>query len=198
MITIKVDRDIAEIDYFEVIERWFSIIEVELKKPIKADKLEFFYSFGSFLPKGKKSDDFYFNLWEQTSKMLWDERLEYELSKIRIDFTLKMDKFSMTDRMSKDFIPMIVLNLVKEITKLKMMFECEFNGIQEVKESIPPLDKNYLDEDSVRELLKIAFGSFNGEKNFDLDSLLDKISDSGIESLTEEERNFLNKRSREI
>ena len=198
MITIKIDKEIAEVDYFEVIERWSDIIQYELKKTIKSDKLEYYYSFGSFLPKKKNKEDHYNNMWDETSKMLWDDRIDYELSKIRVDFTLKMDKFSMTDRMSKDFIPMIVINLVKEITKLKMMFECELNGITEVKESIPPLDKNYLDEDSVRELLKLVLGGINGEKSFDLDTLLDKISENGIESLTEQERNFLNKRSREI
>lgn len=195
MVTIKVDRLIAEVDYFEVIDEWSDVIQFQLEKPLKFDKLEFFYTFGSFLPKVKDKEDFYINMWEETGRMLWDERLEHELSKIRIDLAMKMDRFSICDRMSKDYIPSLVISLVTEITKLKMIFECEVNGLQDVKESIPPLDRDYLDEDSVRELLKLALG---GEKSFDLDNLLDKISESGIESLTESERNFLNKRSNEI
>ena len=195
MITIKVDRLIAEVDYFEVIDKWTDVIQFQLDKPIKTENLEFYYSFGSFLPKVQNKEEFYINMWEETGRMLWEQRLEHELAKIRVDLTMKMEKFSITDRMKKDYIPSLVVSLVTEITKLKMMFECEMNGIQEVKDSIPPLDRDYLDEDSVRELLKLAFG---GEKTFDLDMLLDKISESGIESLTEAERNFLNKRSREI
>lgn len=195
MITIKVDRLIAEVDYFEVIDKWTDIMQFQLEKPIKGEKLEFYYSFGSFLPKVQNKEEFYINMWEETARMLWSERIDHELSKVRVDLTLKMGKFSITDRMSKDYIPNLVVSLVTEITKLKMMFECEMNGIQGVKDSIPPLDKDYLDEDSVRELLKMVFG---GQQQFDLDNLLDKISESGIESLTEAERNFLNKRSREI
>jgi hypothetical protein len=195
MITIKVDRLIAEVDYYEIIDKWTDIIQFQLDKPIKGEKLEFYYTFGSFLPKVQNKEEYYINMWEETGRMLWSDRIAYELSKIRVDLTMKMDKFTISDRMDKEFIPNLVVSLVTEITKLKMMFECEVNGIEEIKESIPPLDKDYLDIDSVRELLKLAFG---GEKTFDLDVLLDKISESGIESLTEEERNFLNKRSREI
>ena len=195
MVTIKVERLIAEVDYFEVIDKWTDIIQFQLDKPIKTEKLEFFYTFGSFLPKVQNREDFYINMWEETARMLWDQRLEHELSKIRVDLTMKMGNFSISDRMNKDYIPSLVVSLVTEITKLKMIFECEMNGLQEVKESIPPLDRDYLDEDSVRELLKLTLG---GEKTFDLDNLLDKISENGIESLTEAERNFLNRRSREI
>lgn len=195
MVTIKVDRLIAEVDYFEVIDKWSDIIQFQLDKPLKLEKLEFFYTFGSFLPKVDNKEEFYIDMWEKTARMLWEDRIDYELSKVRVDLTMKMGKFSITDRMDKEFIPSLVVSLVTEITKLKMMFECEVNGIQEVKDSIPPLDKDYLDENSVRELLKSAFG---GEKTFDLDALLDKISEGGMESLTEEERNFLNKRSKEI
>jgi len=179
MVTIKVERLIAEVDYFEVIDKWTDIIQFQLDKPLKLEKLEFFYTFGSFLPKVQNREDFYINMWEETARMLWVQRLEHELSKIRVDLTMKMGNFSISDRMNKDYIPSLVVSLVTEITKLKMIFECEMNGLQEVKESIPPLDKDYLDEDSVRELLKLALG---GEKTFDLDNLLDKISENGIES----------------
>lgn len=195
MITIKVDKEIAQVDYGQQIDKWLDVVHFYLDKPIKQDKLEFYYSFGSFLPKLQNKEEFYINMWEETARMLWSERLEHELSKIRVELTLKMGKFSISDRMSKEYIPSLVVSLVTEITKLKMMFECEMNGIQEVKESIPPLDRDYLDEDSVKELLKLVFG---GQQQFDLDTLLDKISESGMESLTEAERNFLNKRSREI
>lgn len=195
MITIKVDRLIAEVDYFEVIDKWSDIIQFQLDKKLDLGKLEFFYTFGSFLPKVKNKEEFYINMWEETGRMVWEDRIAHELSKIRVDLTMKMGKFSITDRMKKEYIPSLVVNLVTEITKLKMMFECEVNGIKEIKDSIPPLNKDYLDIESVRELLR----TFSGKENaFDLDLLLDKISEGGIESLTEEERNFLNKKSKEI
>ena len=196
MITIKVDREIAEVDYFEVIDKWLDVIQFQLDKTINSDKLEFYYSFGSFLPKTQNKEEFYINMWEETGRMLWSERIEHELSKIRVELTLKMGKFSITDRMAKEYIPSLVVNLVTEITKLKMMFECELNNIEEVKESIPPLDKDYVDINSVRQLLKSFLGK--GDNTYDIDELLDKISENGIESLTDLEKEFLNKRSKEI
>lgn len=197
MITIKVDKAEVEIDYSQELEKWFQILEV-LGKEISPDKLEFYYSFGSFLPKTKNREAQYLENWNKYTQFLFDERLNWELSKVRVDLTLKMGKFAMTDRMSKGFIPDSILKMVTELTKIKMLFEFELNGDELIRDSIPPLNKDYFDGDLVREIFKLMLGESGGVEEMDLDSLLDKISEGGMESLTEEERNFLNRRSKEI
>ncbi len=197
MIRIKVDREEVEVDYSTELEKWFGGLRV-IGKEIDESKMEFYYTFGSFLPKTKDKEAQYLENWTKYTQFLFSERLDWELSKVRVDLTLKMGKFAITDRMSKGFIPLSIKKMVTELTKIKMLFEFELNGDEGIRDSIPPLNKDYFDGDLVREIFKLMLGEEGAGEEMDLDYLLDKISEGGMESLTESERNFLNKRSKEI
>ena len=84
---------------------------------------------------------------EVTSKMLFEERLKFELSKVRVDIAIKYEKFFMTDRLPKDVIPEPVYKLVKELTKVKMMVESKMHDNIDVLKSIPEIDTSMINID---------------------------------------------------
>jgi hypothetical protein len=130
---------------------------------------------------------------ERCNNMLFDERLEFELSKIRVDLTMRVGKFAMSNRLPKGVVPDQIKEIVTEVTKVKMMLEGEYHSNQDVINSIPDVDTSIVSY----EIIKDAMKSENSEKYFNVDEILDKISKDGIDSLSEEERNFLDKKSKE-
>jgi hypothetical protein len=93
-----------------------------------------------------------------------------------------------------------ITNIVKELTKVKMMMEGEFYKDQSVIDSIPPIDPSVVSVKIIRED-DIDTDYDNGDEyseSYDIDVLLDKISKNGIKSLTEQEREFLDKTSKGI
>ena len=127
--------------------------------------------------------------------MLYDERLVYELSKVRVNVGMKMGQFFISDRMNKEFVPSLIREIVNEITKVKMLVESEYHENQEVKDSIPELDSDIVSFDIIKDVVS---GDYSDVQNFDIDSILDKISQKGMDSLSEEEKEFLNKKSKDI
>ena len=130
--------------------------------------------------------------------MLYPERLELELSKVRVNISIKLDNFIITDRLPKGTIPQKVKDIVAEVTKVKMMVESEFSYNKTVLESIPALDKTIVDIEIVKgpEDLPIEFVS--EVQTFTIDSILDKISKKGYESLSKEEKEFLDNKSKNM
>jgi hypothetical protein len=128
--------------------------------------------------------------------MKFDERLNYELSKTRINITIKIDNFMMTNRLKKGETPSIVSSIVTEITKYKMMAESEFHENQEIKDSIPEIDNNLVSIELVKSL--VSGKEEVDETEFDLDDILEKISKQGMDSLSEKEKEFLDKKSKEM
>jgi hypothetical protein len=85
--------------------------------------------------------------------------------------------------------------MVTEITKYKMQIECDFHENKEVRDSIPAYDESIL---SV-EIIKNEIDTEKIEEDyFDLDEILDSISKNGVDSLTEKEKQFLDKKSKEM
>jgi hypothetical protein len=81
-----------------------------------------------------------------------------------------------------------------------MMMEGEFYKDQSVIDSIPPIDPSVVSVKIIRED-DIDKDYDNGDEyseSYDIDVLLDKISKNGIKSLTEQEREFLDKTSKGI
>lgn len=189
MFTIKVALSEVEKDYPQVLESWLDIIKNNFGKEIIEDNLDLYYSAGLFVSKKNKVDI------EEVYNMDFAERLNFEIKKVRIDLTLKLGKFVITDRMEKGFVPSMISDMIREITKLKMILEGELNGNQfGVADSVPPLEAGFFDEESLRQVFK-ELGGFNTD-SFDLDDILDKISESGIESLSKEEMEFLKSKSK--
>ena len=88
-------------------------------KEITKDDVEVFCSFGYFVPKSHNGDKFE-EISEMTSKMLFQERVNFELSKVRINLTIKIGNFVISDRLPKGAMLKSVEKIVSELTKVKM------------------------------------------------------------------------------
>ena len=192
MFIIPINRE--EVSDFPRIKKWIknlhklSFTEEEIQK----DKIEFLCQFGFFVPKGNNSVEKLMESFEVTSKMLFEERLKFELSKVRVDIAIKYEKFFMTDRLPKDVIPEPVYKLVKELTKVKMMVESKMHDNIDVLKSIPEIDTSMINIDIFK---NIAHSEIKTEYN--LDDILDKINEKGIDSLSDDEKKFLDDSSKQ-
>ena len=82
------------------------------------------------------------------------------------------------------------------------MVESEFSYDKDVLESIPALDKTIVDIEIVKngESTFLTTGSNNTKttNDFSIDTILDKISKKGFESLSKEEKEFLDNKSKNM
>ncbi len=191
MFIIPINRE--EVSDVPRVKKWIknlhklSFTEEEIQK----DKIEYLCQFGFFVPKGNNSVEKLMESFEVTSKMLFEERLKFELSKVRVDIAIKYEKFFMTDRLPKDVIPEPVYKLVKELTKVKMMVESKMHDNIDVLKSIPEIDTSMINIDIFK---NIAHSEIKTEYN--LDDILDKINEKGIDSLSDDEKKFLDDSSK--
>lgn len=191
--------NIINVDYkeviseFSVVKEWVDNIQKNiLKKEINEDKIVTFYHYGYFLPKIENKEEYYSDQFERYSKMPFEERLAEEFSKVRVNVTVKIGSFMMTNRLEKGDIPSIVKDVVSEVTKYKMVFEGGVHNNSEVIDSIPAFDTSIVSFDLIKDHIK------SESKNYDIDEILDKISENGMDSLTEEERDFLKNQSKNL
>jgi len=188
---------------FPIIKDWLKKMKkIKLNEgEFDKDKVEFYYSYGFFVSKSKNNDDEYLKAMQANLKMLYPQRLQYELSKVRVNISMKLDNFIITDRLPKGSVPIKIQDIVAEVTKVKMMVESEFSYDKDVLESIPALDKTVVDIEIVKngESTFLTTGSNNTTTNdFSIDTILDKISKKGFESLSKEEREFLDNKSKNM
>lgn len=209
MFTIKVDKKDVLNDFPDVLEKWLGIIENNFNKKIREDNIEFYYSYGLYIPNVEDKEKFYEDNFETNSRTIYEDRLEYELSKVKINLEIKIDDFFISDRMESDKIPEIVKSIITELTKVKMLVEYEYHRNKDIRDTIPEINKDivkfdiisddYMNEDFY-DYFQDYFEGYNDMEDFDfdLDSILDKISKSGLDSLSDLERDFLNKKSKDI
>ena len=189
---------------FPIIKDWLKKMKkIKLNEgEFDKDKVEFYYSYGFFVSKSKNNDDEYLKAMQENLKMLYPQRLQYELSKVRVNISMKLDNFIITDRLPKGSVPIKIQDIVAEVTKVKMMVESEFSYDKDVLESIPALDKTVVDIEIVKngESTFLTTGSNNATttNDFSIDTILDKISKKGFESLSKEEREFLDNKSKNM
>ena len=160
------------------------------------DEVEFYYSYGFFVPKSKNNEEEYLKSIESTLTMLYPERLTFELSKVRVNISMKLDNFIITDRLPKGSVPVRIHEIVAEVTKEKMMVESEFSYNKEVLESIPALDKTIVDIEIIKN--PETQEPESELQSFTIDTILDKISKRGYESLSKEEKEFLDNKSKNM
>lgn len=203
MFVIDVERkEIAK--EFPIVKEWMKKMKkIKLNEgEFEKDKVEFYYSYGFFVPKNKNNDDEYLKSLESTLTMLYPERLIFELSKVRVNLSMKLDNFILTDRLPKGSIPTRIKNIVAEVTKVKMMVESEFSHNKEVLESIPALDKTVVDIEIVKNgestVLTTGPNNATATNEFSIDTILDKISKKGFGSLSKEEKEFLDNKSKNM
>ena len=195
MFVIDVDRkEISE--EFPTMKAWMKKINKLKLGEEEFDKkeAEFYYTYGFFVGKSKNTPEALQEAAEATSKMLFEERLAHELTKIRVYITMKAGEFMITDKLPKGTIPEKVKKVVAEVTKVKMSIESEYYQNQEVKDSIPELDKSIVNVEVTRKSKE----EDEEPVRFDIDAILEKIGKHGYESLSEDEKTFLDKKSREL
>jgi len=183
---------------FPIVKGWIKKIKkIKItESKFEKDDIEFFYSYGFFVPKSKNKEEEYVKSLESAITMLYPERLELELSKVRVNVSMKLDNFIITDRLPKGTIPQRVKDIVAEVTKVKMMLESEFSYNKKVLESIPALDKTVVDIEVIKGSdEKKAVKETN---SFTIDTILDKISKKGYDYLSIEEKDFLDNKSKNM
>lgn len=187
-----IDTEIEKVcDEFSQVEKWIKTIHKKvLKTEVDHSKIQTYYSYGFFVTKPKEGEQVLTN--DEIFKLKFKKRLKLELSKVRVDFTIKIGNFTMTNRLDKGIIPEDIKNLVTELTKVRMMVEGEFHKNKKVIKSIPEVDPKIVQYRIIR-----GDEDVDMEPLFDIDLILDKISTDGIESLTPEEREFLDKSSKQ-
>jgi hypothetical protein len=181
---------------FPFVMDWINTSKVHIiKKEIDESKIEFYYSYGFFVPKVDKKEEMYIKMYEDSIKMKFPERLEFELSKVRVNLTMKIGNFILSNRLEKGSIPEIIRKIVTEITKVKMIVESEYNENDEVRDSIPDIDHSIISFEIIRDAVK---SDYSESQSFDVDSILDKIATQGMDSLSDDERDFLDKKSKDL
>jgi hypothetical protein len=111
---------------------------------------------------------------------------------------MKLKNFIITDRLPKGSIPLKIKEIVSEITKVKMMVESEYTDNKDVLNSIPKLDKSIVNIEIIKEDENDVKTSIPNENEFSIDTILDKISKKGFDSLSKEEREFLDNKSKNM
>lgn len=183
IISAEIDKVYEE---FPKVKKWVKVIDTKIKKE-ESKKIIVYYAYGFSLTKETKLIKT-----EEVYKLKYKKRLELELSKVRVDITIKSGNTIFTNRMSK--IPQDIINIVNELTKVKMMVEGELHQNQSVIKSIPEVDTSIISYRIVRD----DDYDEEYETGFNLDDILDKISIEGIESLSDDEKDFLNKSSEDL
>jgi len=117
---------------FPGVENWIKFYTKIKNKELNENKVEFYYTFGFFHAKTKNKEEFYLEMYEKSSSMLYEDRLQFELSKVRVNLTMKIGHFIISDRMPKDIIPKGVNDIVAELTKVKMLIESEWSEDDEI------------------------------------------------------------------
>jgi hypothetical protein len=192
MFTILTTKEEVINDIPLIYNDWYKVI-TQMKPDLDESKLDMYYSYGFFHPKVENKEDYYNQVFEKCSTMLFEDRLQYELSKVRVNLTIKLGHFFLSDRLPKGTIPKIINDIVTEITKVKMLVEYEYNQNEEVKSSIPEIDTNIVSFEIIRDVVN---SDYSKSQSFDIDSILDKISQKGMDSLSDEEKDFLDKKSK--
>ena len=181
---------------FPFIQEWIDTAQKTfIKKEIDESKIEFYYSYGLFVPKVDNKQELYTDMYEKSSKMVFDDRLTFELSKVRVNITMKIGNFILSNRLEKGNIPTIIDTIVKEITKVKMTIEGEFHENKDVIDSIPEIDSEIIKFESVKEIVS---KDYKDTPDFNIDLILDKIHQKGLDALSDEEKEFLDKKSKDL
>jgi hypothetical protein len=179
-------------DEFSQVKKWVKTIHKKvLNTKLDNSKISVYYSYGFFVTKAKSDTEIIRN--EDLFKLKYKKRLKIELAKVRVDVTIRVGNLILTNRLEKGLIPQDIKNIVTELTKVRMMVEGEYHKNKKVIDSIPEVDRNIVQ-------YKIIKGDDDNdmEPMFDMDLILDKISKEGIESLSPEEKDFLDKSSKHL
>lgn len=162
-------------------------------------KIQWFVTWGFMVKKAKTPEEKVLaqNAYNEKLKLPYNERLEVELPRIKVDIAFKAGHYFRSDRVLGEETPKYINDMAKEIVKSMIYQEQKTLNDPNVLDSIQDfIDK--IQEEESQEILREAGIDLRPkrEPSFDLDLILDKINETGISSLTASELNFLEKRSK--
>lgn len=188
---ILVSYEEFKLDFPEVTERLLKEIESYSGEEIDFEKLYFFYTWGTYNIIEDEEDQ----IIEDTKyKMLYEDRLDYELSRVVLEVYVKYDKY-IRGEVIEDIIPPIIEDDFSYLLCPIMRYEQNHYNIKEVIDSIP----NDIEDNELYNLMSPKLLEEVDKEEVDsmtLDDILDKISKFGMKSLSEYEKRILDKLSK--
>jgi hypothetical protein len=133
MLSISVDNEKVKSEYSDKFNEFVNILRSSSSKykETPEDEFRFIYSYSYYLKKGAANDEYYENI----VHLKFEERLEEEMSKVRVSLHMMAGKFYISDRVEE--VSETIKTVVKLMTVRKMLKEQEFVGDIDVIESIP-------------------------------------------------------------
>jgi len=193
-------EDVIE-DYPEIVEEFLNILRDSnsIYNDIDIAEIEWYYTWEFKYETSDVDDDF------SRFELMYDDRFMYELDSVKVNVIRKAGEFRHQDRVNSYILPVIVIDLVDEIVKIMMIEEQKFFSNSDIIDTIPPLSTTFGDiaesfnmykqyvESSVYDGYDriISDDDTNDEDvepydytKYNLDIILDKITSSGMKSLT--------------
>lgn len=185
---------------FPLVKDWLDILVNNFAPSYDLSKAKFYYSYGSFVPKSQNTPEAFESQFSKSLEMLYEDRLSYELSKIRVSVSIKMGNLYFSNRVPVGTIPSKIHDVVSELVKVKMMMESDmYQTSIDVYNSIPELSpETRVFGLNNNEFVDVTKEYKDNKPQYNIDDILDKIYQSGIDSLTKEERDFLNEKSKDF
>lgn len=196
----------------EQVKEWFPVSyktfleELRNSKSKFADKaeekIEWMISWGIYRTKAKNEEEQIQKDmdYENKLKLPYEERCAADLPKIRINISMKSGFYIRTDRSFDKEVPQYIIDMFYEVMKVTMLQEQMFLNDPVVMESLAEfqhlLDEMLENMESDLEGLEGISIKKKAEPQLNMDDILDKISESGMQSLTAKELKFLEKMSR--
>lgn len=133
MVTVIVNYEIVMKEYEKEAQIFIDTLKNSNSKykNTEVEKIKWMYSFSYFKNKGEYTQEYYENLYH----MKFEDRLEEELSKVRVNLSMSAGHFYISDRISG--ISDSIKEAVKIITIQKMINEQDQIQDQEVIDTIP-------------------------------------------------------------
>ena len=174
------------------------------------EKIEWAISWKFFRKKSKTDEekviaDMEF---EQKMHLIYEDRCQADLPKIRVSVSMKAGNYIRTDRSLDTELPKYVVDMHYETMKITMLQEQMMINDPVVLESLAPfkhlLDELMQDMGVTPEMLESLGDKLPGisslqpkkEVQLNMDEILDKINETGMQSLTAKELKFLEKMSK--
>lgn len=158
-------------------------------KDTKEENMEWYIIWGFFTKKAKTESEIeeHSERIAKSMEMVFSDRLNAELPKIRCSLDMKAGYYYRTDRVQEKEVPQFINDMAIDIVKWMIFQEQQWLNNEVVIDSIRDFYDDvmyYINSDRVDE-----------SENLNMDSILDKINESGMSSLTPIELDFLEKSS---
>lgn len=188
IVEVRIDSVLEECPF---VKHWIDVLNTYIKNSnFPVSKIESYYDYGFFVPASKNTQEHYLINLQKNMNLNYDERLKVELSKVRVTLTIRLGHTMLTQRLPKGFVPKTIEEIVAEVTKVRMGIECDEHGNEEIRATIPPLSPDII--------VEFIDNTPREEPELEIDDILDKISKSGFESLSKDEKEFLDRKSKDI